>query len=141
MVQEALGALDLRGLDLLFVENVGNLVCPAAYDLGEHVRLVLLATTEGEDKPIKYPALFRKADALVLTKVDLLPHLACDADQAVAFARQVNPGLAVFRTSATTGEGLGALAGWILERARAGGSRRAPAPRPAARAARSGNTR
>jgi hydrogenase nickel incorporation protein HypB len=116
MVQDALPRLPLRGLDLLFIENVGNLVCPSAYDLGEHVRVVVMSTTEGEDKPLKYPALFRSADALVLNKVDLLPHLRYDADQAVAFARQVRPELVAFRTSCATGEGIEAFVAWLLER-------------------------
>ena len=75
MVQEALPQVPAGGLDLLFIENVGNLVCPASYELGEHIRVVVMSTTEGEDKPVKYPALFRNADALVLNKIDLLPHL------------------------------------------------------------------
>jgi hydrogenase nickel incorporation protein HypB len=118
MIQDALPRLPQRDLDLLFIENVGNLVCPAAYELGEHVRVVVSSTTEGEDKPLKYPALFRTADALVLNKVDLLPHLPCDADLAVALARQVRPGLEVFRTSCTTGEGIAAFVDWLLTGAR-----------------------
>ena len=117
MVQEALPRLPGQGLDLLFIENVGNLVCPSAYELGEHVRVVVMSTTEGEDKPLKYPALFRSADGLVLNKVDLLPYLAYDAEQAVAFARQVRPELAVFRTSCATGAGIEAFADWLLARA------------------------
>ncbi len=117
MVQEALPRLPQSGLELLFIENVGNLVCPASYELGEHVRVVVMSTTEGEDKPIKYPAMFRKADALVLNKVDLLPHLVYDIEQAVAFARQVAPEIIVFRTSCTTGEGIEAFASWLLESA------------------------
>jgi hydrogenase nickel incorporation protein HypB len=119
MVQGALGRLPEGDIDLLFVENVGNLVCPSSYDLGEHVRVVLLSTTEGEDKPLKYPALFRGAGALVLNKIDLLPYLPYQADEAVAFARQVNPGLTVFRTSCTTGEGIPEWTDWLQERARA----------------------
>jgi hydrogenase nickel incorporation protein HypB len=78
-----------------------------------------MSTTEGEDKPLKYPAMFRKAQAMVLNKIDLLPYLPYDAEQAVAFARQVNPGLEVFRASCTTGEGIEAFAGWLLARAAA----------------------
>ena len=118
MVQEALPQVPLASVDLLFIENVGNLVCPSSYDLGEHLRVVVMSTTEGEDKPLKYPALFRKAQALVLNKIDLVPYLPYDAGQAVAFARQVNPELEVFRTSCTTGEGIEAFAGWLLEMAR-----------------------
>lgn len=116
MVQEALTQVPLATIDLLFIENVGNLVCPSSYDLGEHARVVVMSTAEGEDKPIKYPALFRGAEALVLNKIDLLPYLPYDAEQAVTFAHQVNPALTVFRTSCTTGEGIEAFATWLLER-------------------------
>ena len=119
MVQEALAQVPLQAIELLFIENVGNLVCPSSYDLGEHLRVVVMSTTEGEDKPLKYPAMFRKAQALVLNKIDLLPYLPYDADQAVAFARQVNPDLEVFRTSCTTGEGIEEFAVWLLARAAA----------------------
>jgi hydrogenase nickel incorporation protein HypB len=119
MVQEALAQVPLQAIDLLFVENVGNLVCPSSYDLGEHLRVVVMSTTEGEDKPLKYPAMFRKAQAMVLNKVDLLPYLPYDAEQAVAFARQVNPDLEVFRTSCTTGEGIEEFAAWLLAKAAA----------------------
>jgi hydrogenase nickel incorporation protein HypB len=119
MVQEALTRLPAGEVDLLFVENVGNLVCPSSYELGEHVRIVVMSTTEGEDKPLKYPALFRKADALVLNKVDLLPHLAYDIEQAEAFARQVRPEVRIFRTSCATGEGIEAFGTWLIEAASA----------------------
>lgn len=114
MVQEALPQVDLAGLDLLFVENVGNLVCPSSYELGEHVRVVLASTTEGEDKPLKYPAMFRKSQVLVLNKVDLLPYVPFDLAQARAYALQVNPDLRVFETSCTTGQGLDAWVDWLL---------------------------
>jgi hydrogenase nickel incorporation protein HypB len=103
-----------EGPELLFVENVGNLVCPASYELGEHLRVLVLSTTEGEDKPLKYPAMFRKAAALVMNKVDLLPHLSYDIQAALGFARQVNPGMLVFRTSCRTGEGIEEFAEWLL---------------------------
>jgi hydrogenase nickel incorporation protein HypB len=106
MVGQALRQLPERGLDLLFVENVGNLVCPVSYDLGEHMRVVLSSVTEGEDKPLKYPAAFRRAQALVLSKVDLLPHLDYTLSEAVRFARQVNPGLDVLEVSSRSGAGL-----------------------------------
>jgi hydrogenase nickel incorporation protein HypB len=118
MVQEALAQVALGDLDLLFIENVGNLVCPSSYELGEHVRILVMSTTEGEDKPLKYPGMFRKSQVLVLNKVDLLPYIPYDAEQAVAFARQVNYDLTVFRTSCTTGEGIEGLAGWLVERVR-----------------------
>ena len=105
-VTSALEAIDLSDTDLLFVENVGNLVCPASWDLGETAKVVVFSVTEGEDKPVKYPKMFRMARYAVLNKVDLLPHLDFDVDRAVAFAREVNPDLRFFQTSARTGEGL-----------------------------------
>jgi len=119
MVQEALPQVPLADLDILFIENVGNLVCPASYGLGEHLRVVVMSTPEGEDKPIKYPAMFRSAHALVINKTDLLPHLQYDLAQAMAFARQVNPGLVVFETSCTTGEGIAPWTEWLMEQAAA----------------------
>jgi len=105
-VTDALGAIDVDALDLLFIENVGNLVCPASWDLGETAKIVVLSVTEGEDKPLKYPKMFEQARYAVLNKVDLLPYVPFDVDQAIRFARQVNPSLEFFRTSALTGEGL-----------------------------------
>ena len=112
-VLEALDAINLPATRLLFVENVGNLVCPASWDLGEAARVVLFAVTEGEDKPLKYPKMFRTSHYAVLNKVDLLPHVPFDPDLAEANARQVNPGLRFFRTSAHTGEGLDAWFGFL----------------------------
>ena len=105
-IDEALGAIDLENTDLLFIENVGNLVCPAAWDLGEACKVVLFAVTEGEDKPLKYPRMFREAAYAVITKVDLLPYVPFDLEAAMRFARQVNPRLEFFVTSSQTGVGL-----------------------------------
>jgi hydrogenase nickel incorporation protein HypB len=105
-ILEALDAIDLETTRLLFVENVGNLVCPAAWDLGEAAKIVVLSVTEGEDKPLKYPRMFREARWAVLNKIDLLPYVPFDVNRALACARQVNPGLEFFMTSAHTGEGL-----------------------------------
>jgi len=105
-VTTALDAIDLGRTRLLFIENVGNLVCPAGWDLGEDEKVVLFSVTEGEDKPLKYPKMFQNAKHVVLTKTDLLPHLSFDVDLAVRNARRVNPTLQFFRLSATTGEGL-----------------------------------
>jgi len=105
-VGAALEDLDLAALDLLFVENVGNLVCPASWDLGETAKVVVFSVTEGEDKPVKYPKMFRMARYAVLNKMDLLPYVPFDVDRAVAYAREVNPELVFFFTSALTGEGL-----------------------------------
>jgi hydrogenase nickel incorporation protein HypB len=107
-VTEALNALDLGALDLLFVENVGNLVCPASWDLGETAKIVVLSVTEGEDKPLKYPKMFEQASYAVLNKIDLLPYVPFDVELAIHYARQINPGLEFFRVSALTGEGLAA---------------------------------
>lgn len=128
MLQDALPQVPLDALDLLFVENVGNLVCPASYDLGEHLRVVLSSTTEGDDKPLKYPAMFRRSQALVINKLDLLPYVQFDLAQARDFARQVNPDLTLFETSCTTGQGIDAWVEWLLAQARAAvtGGWRAP---------------
>jgi hydrogenase nickel incorporation protein HypB len=116
MVQEALAQLPLRDLDLLFIENVGNLVCPSSYELGEHLRVVVLSVTEGEDKPLKYPALFRRAEVMVFNKIDLLPHLDYDLEQARGFALQVNPKLTIFEVSCRTGDGLPAWTRYLEDR-------------------------
>ena len=105
-VREALDVIDLDDVRLLFIENVGNLLCPAEFDLGETAKVVVFSVTEGEDKPVKYPLAFREARYAILNKVDLLPYLDFDLEQAVTFTRQVNPGLELFFTSARTGKGL-----------------------------------
>jgi hydrogenase nickel incorporation protein HypB len=106
----------LHDLDLLFIENVGNLVCPAAYALGENARVVVLSLTEGEDKPLKYPAMFRKTDSLVINKLDLVPYVPVDLQEMEAAAHVVHPGLPVFRVSCTTGEGIEPWIDWLMER-------------------------
>ena len=105
-ISTALDEIDLAETDLLFVENVGNLVCPASWDLGEDAKVVIFSVTEGEDKPLKYPKMFEQSDYCVINKIDLLPYLPFDMDRAVACARQVNPSLRFFHTSALTGEGM-----------------------------------
>ncbi len=105
-IETALEEIDLGRTRLLIVENVGNLVCPASWDLGEEAKVVVFSTTEGEDKPLKYPKMFRVSRYAVLNKVDLLPYLPFDLDRAVECAREVNPELQFFFTSALTGEGL-----------------------------------
>jgi hydrogenase nickel incorporation protein HypB len=122
MIGRVLGDIPAE-IDFLFIENVGNLVCPASYDLGEDLRLVLLSSPEGDDKPAKYPQAFLSADALVLTKADLLPYLPFDPARAAAEALAIKPGLAVFTVSALRGDGLDALAAYLigaLERLRSG---------------------
>lgn len=106
MVETALDGWNLAELDLLFIENVGNLVCPSSYDLGEDLRLVLLSTTEGEDKPLKYPTIFNTADVAVITKIDLAAAVEFDARAAHESIQRVRPGMKVFEVSAKTGEGL-----------------------------------
>ncbi|HEX5676181.1 MAG TPA: hydrogenase nickel incorporation protein HypB [Azonexus sp.] len=113
MVGHALERLQPADASLFLIENVGNLVCPAAFDLGEQHKVAILSVTEGEDKPLKYPDMFRAADVMLLNKCDLLPHLEFDADLAEANARRVNPELIIFRVSATSGEGLAAWVSWI----------------------------
>jgi hydrogenase nickel incorporation protein HypB len=102
-------------IDFLFIENVGNLVCPASYELGEHLRCVLLSTPEGDDKPKKYPKAFTTSDCLVLTKVDLLPHLPFDMEKVKAEALDLNPKLKIFTTSAVTGQGIDDLIAYLLD--------------------------
>ena len=99
---------------LLFIENVGNLVCPALWDLGEDAKVVILSVTEGEDKPLKYPDMFAAAQLMLLTKTDLLPHLSFDVQRCVDYARRVNPGIRILQLSATTGEGMNAWIDWLL---------------------------
>ena len=125
MVGHAIARLRPADGSLLLVENVGNLVCPAAFDLGEHHKVAILSVTEGEDKPLKYPDMFRAADVMLLSKCDLLPHLDFDADLAEANARRVNPDLTVFRVSAARGEGMSAWVDWIAAGLEAQGARRA----------------
>ncbi len=115
-VAKSLEALGVANTDLLFIENVGNLVCPSSFDLGETLKVVLMSVTEGEDKPLKYPAAFRRASALVLTKVDLVPHLRFSVEEALENARSINPDLEIFSTSSFTGEGLEVWAGWLVDR-------------------------
>lgn len=105
-VMTALDTIDLDATRILFIENVGNLVCPASWDLGENEMIVLFAVTEGEDKPLKYPKMFQNARRVVMTKTDLLPHVPFDMDRAVANALSVNPSLEVFRVSSLNGEGI-----------------------------------
>ena len=119
MVGHAMGKLELPEDSLLMIENVGNLVCPAAFDLGEAHKVVILSVTEGEDKPIKYPDMFRAATLMLMNKCDLLPHLTFSVPRAIEFARRVNPGIEVIEVSATTGQGMDAWLAWIARGAAA----------------------
>ena len=122
MIGRALAELAPPPGALLAIVNVGNLVCPALFDLGEHARVVVISVTEGDDKPEKYPHMFRAADVLVLNKVDLLPHVRFDVERCLARTHEINPHLRVFRTSATQGEGLATWCEWLLESARGAGA-------------------
>jgi hydrogenase nickel incorporation protein HypB len=120
MVRGALDGWRLEDLDFLFIENVGNLVCPSSYDLGEELRLVLLSVTEGEDKPLKYPTIFHSADAAAITKIDLADAVEFDWQAALANIQAVRPGMPVLRVSAKTGEGMEEWRRFLEERAASG---------------------
>ena len=115
MVMDAVRALDLDGLDILFVENVGNLVCPAEFDVGEDYKVALLSVAEGDDKPQKYPLLFHISAVMILNKVDLLPYVDFDLDKAAAHATTLNSAIKVMPLSARTGEGLDAWYDWLRQ--------------------------
>jgi len=112
-VGHAVDHLELARDSVLMIENVGNLVCPAAFDLGEAAKVAILSATEGEDKPIKYPDMFHAADILLLNKIDLLPYLDFDVAQCIDYARRINPGIQIFKVSAKTGEGMQDWYRWI----------------------------
>lgn len=116
VIDKAVSGIELDGLDLLIVENIGNLVCPAEFDIGEDCRVVVLSVTEGEDKPAKYPLMFRECDAALLNKIDLLPYLDYDRAMAVRTIQQVHPGLPVFELSAKTEEGFGPWIEWLTNK-------------------------
>ena len=113
MVEKHLAEWDLSKLDMLIIENVGNLVCPTGYDLGEAFKVVVMSVTEGEDKPLKYPAIFFKSELMILNKIDLLPYVPFDADKAKENARKVHPGIEIIDVSCTTGAGLDAWMRWL----------------------------
>jgi len=119
-IERALAQLAPADESVLFIENVGNLVCPSAFDLGEAMKVVVLSVTEGEDKPLKYPDMFAASALLLLNKVDLLPHVDFDVERAIGYARRVRPGIEVLQVSATTGAGMPAWLDWVRQ-----GSRRA----------------
>ena len=115
MIERGLETLDPPNNSLVLIENVGNLVCPALFDLGEQAKVAMLSVTEGEDKPIKYPHMFRASQVMVLTKIDLLPYVSFNVDRCIDYARQVNPDLKIFQVSATSGEGLADWYSWLKE--------------------------
>lgn len=115
VIEKALEGLDLVDIQLLIVENVGNLVCPAEFDIGEDARVVILSVTEGEDKPLKYPLMFRECDAAILNKIDLLPYLDYDAPEAVKNIHQIHPDIPVFELSAKTKQGFAPWLEWLVQ--------------------------
>ena len=118
MVGHAIQSLPLEDSGVVFIENVGNLVCPASFDLGEDAKVVILSTTEGEDKPIKYPDMFAVSDIMLISKTDLLPYLDFDVDQAIDYAKRVNPNLEIILLSAKNGEGMDEWINWISSKRR-----------------------
>jgi hydrogenase nickel incorporation protein HypB len=116
MIERALEPWAAAEIDLLLIENVGNLVCPSSYDLGEEAKIVVLSVTEGEDKPLKYPSIFSKAALMIVTKIDLLPYVPFNLEQAKANARQVHPGIEIIELSCQTGQGLDVWQQWLTQR-------------------------
>ncbi|OIP57031.1 MAG: hydrogenase accessory protein HypB [Ignavibacteria bacterium CG2_30_36_16] len=117
LVRDALSKVDYANLEILIIENVGNLVCPAGFDLGEDTKVVLLSTTEGDDKPLKYPAMFRNASVLIINKIDLLPYVNCSVKKIKENALAINPDLKIFETSCTSDAGISGWCDWILAQA------------------------
>ena len=115
MVGDAMERLDLEENSLLLIENVGNLVCPASFDLGEACKVAILSVTEGEDKPLKYPDMFHAASVMILNKIDLLPYLDFDVEKCIGYAKRVNPDIRIMRLSAKTGEGMSGWLDWIAQ--------------------------
>jgi hydrogenase nickel incorporation protein HypB len=118
MVRDAADELNFDGLEFLFIENVGNLVCPASFEVGEDLKIAVISVTEGDDKPAKYPSAIRKSSAMVVTKTDLLPYIECSVETMERDARETNPEIACFRACAQSGEGLDAFSEWLFEKAR-----------------------
>jgi hydrogenase nickel incorporation protein HypB len=116
MIDKHLAGFDLVNLDILLIENVGNLVCPSSYDLGEHAKIVLLSVTEGEDKPLKYPSIFAKSELCIINKIDLLPYVPFDLQLARDNAERAHPGIRIIEISCTTGEGVDDWMEWLKQR-------------------------
>ena len=115
MVGHGVEHFDLKPVDILMIENVGNLVCPASFDLGEDFKVAVLSVTEGEDKPLKYPQMFRVSDVMLINKVDLLPHLRFDVEECKEYARSIHPGIRIFEISCYSGDGLDQWYDWLRE--------------------------
>lgn len=116
MIRTSLNNLDLAELEMVIIENVGNLVCPAEFSVGEDCKVMLLSVTEGDDKPLKYPLMFKESAVLIISKIDLLPHLRCNVDNIKKTAKTLNPNITIFEISSYSGEGLDAWHDWVLER-------------------------
>jgi hydrogenase nickel incorporation protein HypB len=116
LVYDALNRINLENIDVFVIENVGNLVCPANYDLGEAMKVVVMSTTEGEDKPLKYPGMFRNSTVLLINKIDLLPYVPCNIEKLRRNALQINPSLIIFETSCTTLAGIPEWCDWLVEK-------------------------
>jgi hydrogenase nickel incorporation protein HypB len=116
LVHDALEKLNLAGVDMLFIENVGNLVCPSNYDLGEALKVVVLSTTEGDDKPLKYPAMFRNSSVLIINKTDLIPYVNCNLNTLKGNALKINPALKIFEISCFTGAGIPEWCSWLKKK-------------------------
>lgn len=116
MIHQVLDQFDLENLDVLFIENVGNLVCPSSFDLGEDYRVTLMATTEGDDKPKKYPKMFLTSDMMLISKADLLPYVPFSVEAVIKDARDINHELEVLQVSSTTGEGIDAWCDWLVKK-------------------------
>lgn len=112
-IKKALEHFDLENLDLLIIENVGNLVCPSSFDLGEDFKVVMISTTEGEDKPAKYPSMIHVSSAIIINKIDLLPYLDFNVEKCFKYAKGINPSLETFTTSCKTGEGIDEFVNWL----------------------------
>ncbi len=113
LVKDSFSQIEENKIDILIIENVGNLVCPSSYDLGEDEKVVIVSTTEGDDKPLKYPAMFRRSNILIINKTDLIPHVNCSLETLRKNALSINPSLTIFETSCTTGEGLDKWCDWL----------------------------
>lgn len=115
-IEKALDSFDLDKLDILIIENVGNLVCPSSFDLGEDCKVVVVSTTEGDDKPVKYPSMIRVSNAMIVNKIDLLEHVEFDVEKCIEHAIKIQPELDFFKTSCKTGDGIGKWAEWISDK-------------------------
>jgi len=120
MIRDTFGEFDFQALDLLVVENVGNLVCPAEFKVGEDFKVMILSVTEGDDKPLKYPLMFHESTVLLINKIDLLPYVDCSLDKIKEDSLKINPDLTIFEVSCKTGEGLDGWFGWLRERVQSG---------------------